>query len=43
MMKHCTIHMVQVCRELDEFVESVAQQNVTNKNVELQGENGFIL
>jgi hypothetical protein len=35
--------MVQVCRELDEFVESVAQQNVTNKNVELQGGNGFKL
>jgi hypothetical protein len=35
--------MIQVCRELDEFVQSVTEHNVTNKNVELQGKNGFKL
>ena len=33
----------QVCRCLDQFVAKVALQNVTNKNIELRGKNGFKL
>ena len=33
----------QVCRLLNEFVQNVAMQNVSNKNVELGGKNGFKL
>jgi hypothetical protein len=33
----------QVCRLLNEFVQNVALQNVSNKNVELGGKNGFKL
>jgi hypothetical protein len=33
----------QVCRCLDQFVEGVAAQNVSNKTIELRGKNGFKL
>ncbi len=33
----------KVERALDVFVETVATQNVSNKNVELRGKNGFKL
>ena len=34
---------MQVCRQLDQFVEGVAAANITNKNIELRGKNGFKL
>ena len=34
---------LKVCRRLDQFVEGVAAENVTNKNIELRGTNGFKL
>ena len=34
---------LKVEREIDAFVVNVARQNVTNKNVELRGKNGFKL